>query len=138
MNKNILGFNYDQKWDYENGFYLTSDSKRIPKMLAHYELYKSITDLPGHVIECGVYKAASFIRFATFRNVLESPFSRKIIGFDAFGKFPLEGEDADRKFIEGFEAAGGEGIATEELYDVLNNKGLANSISKCKRAAKVS
>ena len=52
----IFGFDTEKKWDYENGFYITSELKRIGKILAHYELYKKITDLPGEVIEwldCG-------------------------------------------------------------------------------------
>jgi hypothetical protein len=95
MGKQLFGFDTDQEWDYENGFYLTSHVTRLPKMLAHYELYTSIIDLPGHVVECGVFKAASFIRFATFREILESPHSRKLIGFDAFGKFPEQGRGGD-------------------------------------------
>jgi len=54
MRKSFLGFNVDKQWDYENGFYLTSHITRISKMLAHYELYKSVVNLPGHVVECGV------------------------------------------------------------------------------------
>ena len=41
MSKTLFGFDIEQQWDYENGFYLTSHLTRIPKMLAHYELYKS-------------------------------------------------------------------------------------------------
>ena len=53
MSKTLFGFDIEQQWDYENGFYLTSHLTRIPKMLAHYELYKSIINLPGQVVECG-------------------------------------------------------------------------------------
>ena len=67
---------------------------RLSKMLAQYELYKTIIGLPSHVVECGVYKGASLRRFATFREILENPYSRKIIGFDAFGQFPVGDEDA--------------------------------------------
>ena len=65
MSKSFHRFDQDRQWDYENGFYLTSHVTRIAKLLAHYELYKSIADLPGHVVECGVYKGASLIRFAS-------------------------------------------------------------------------
>ena len=122
----LFGFDTDLKWDYENGFYLTSPLTRISKLLAHYELYKSITHLPGHIIECGVYKGASFIRFCTFRELLESPYSRKIIGFDAFGKFPRQGDALDQAFIERFEGIGGEGISAEELEQILALKSFSN------------
>ena len=127
MNKTFLGFETEKCWDYENGFYLTSHVTRLAKMLAHYELYKSIVCLPGHVVECGVYKGASFLRLATFREVLESPHSRKIIGFDAFGRFPSGNEDADNEaFIRRFSAEGGDGISRESFMEALSHKGFDN------------
>lgn len=126
MGDKIFGFDADKKWDYENGFYLTSHVSRIPKLLAHYELYQSIIDLPGHVVECGVFKGASLIRFCTFREILESPFSRKIIGFDAFGKFPQQDSTEDQKFIEKFERDAGDGISVDELKKVFAYKGFEN------------
>lgn len=122
----LFGFDTDLKWDYENGFYLTSPLTRISKLLAHYELYKTITHLPGHIIECGVYKGASLIRFCTFRELLESPSSRRVIGFDAFGKFPRKGDTHDQAFIERFESIGGEGISSTELEQILALKSFSN------------
>jgi len=95
-------------------------------MLAHYELYKSIINLPGHIVECGVFKGASLIRFFTFREILESPYSRKIIGFDAFGKFPDQDSANDQAFVEGFERSAGYGISVDELKKVLSYKGFEN------------
>ncbi len=115
-------------WDYENGYHWFSHPTRMGKLLAHYELYKSIVGLPGHVFEMGVYKGASLIRFATFRNMLENEFSRKIVGFDAFGRFPtvgIEGND-DKSFIESFEGEGGGGLSQKELNSILEKKGFQN------------
>ena len=125
---NIRGLSKDSVWDYENGYYWFSPKSRMNKMLAHYELYKCIVNLPGHVFELGVYKGASLIRLATFRDALENDHSRKIVGFDAFGEFPTEGlnvED-DRKFVTHFENAGGFGLSEVELKDLLDNKGFEN------------
>ena len=114
MGKKLFGFNIDQQWDYENGFYLTSHISRISKILAHYELYKSIINLPGHIVECGVYKGASLIRFSTFREALENQYSRKIIGFDAFGKFPEQDDENDSKFVKQFELLEPFGMGNDE------------------------
>ena len=115
-NLQIRGLCSDQLWDHENAFYWFSDTRRIGKLLSHYELYKMIQGLPVDVIECGVYKATSLIRWSTFRAVLESEFSRKILAFDAFGKFPTSQADTqdDASFIERFESAGGEGLTVSE------------------------
>jgi Macrocin-O-methyltransferase (TylF) len=127
MEKNFIGFDPEKCWDYENGFYLTSHVTRLSKALAHYELYKMIVGLPGHVVECGVYKGASFVRFATFRQLLESPHSRKIVGFDSFGRFPEGTADTnDRDFIRRFSAAGGDGISHDSFIEVLSHKGFEN------------
>jgi len=126
MSKSIYGFNIDRQWDYENGFYLTSHTTRIAKLLAHYELYKLITRIPGHVVECGVYKGASLIRFATFRNLIETTWSRKVIGFDTFGEFPKDADAHDLKFINHFEEQGGHGIPVDELREALARKSIDN------------
>lgn len=101
-----MELDYSKKYDYENGFYLTSDITRIGKMLAHYELYKKIRRISGAIVECGVYKGASLTRFATFRECLESQYSRKIVGFDMFGQFPRVENKEDNEFIDMFEGQG--------------------------------
>ena len=126
MEDGFLGFKIEDRWDHENGFYLTAEPSRIGKLIAQYELYKTIVSLPGHVVECGVFKGASFIRFATYRDLLENQASRRLIGFDAFGRFPAPGGEEDRAFVKGFEAAAGEGISQEELEAVLAYKQVGN------------
>lgn len=124
----IRGLQKEKSWDYENGFYWFSPKSRLNKMLAHYELYKSIVNLPGHIFELGVYKGASLIRLATFRDALENDYSRRIVGFDAFGRFPTDGlkVDDDLTFIEHFEGAGGHGLSKDEVGALLEVKGFEN------------
>lgn len=128
MKDSIRDLNRSCVWDYENGFYWFSPKTRLNKMLAHYELYKTIVNIPGCIFEFGVYKGASLVRFATFRDALENDYSRKIIGFDAFGVFPtnkLKVKD-DLNFIKKFEDAGGHGLSEDEVSDVLSSKGFEN------------
>lgn len=115
------------EWDYENGFYHTAPVRRIGKLLAHYELYKKIVDLPGEIVEVGVYKAASFVRFCSFRQLLENDFSRKIIGFDAFGKFPVpvDVDESDIAFVEEFERDG-DGLSVDKVEKILVSKSIQN------------
>lgn len=122
----FFGFDADKQWDYENGYFLTSHVKRLAKVVAQYELYKKVLGLPGQIVECGVYKGTSLVRLLTYRDILESSYSRKVIGFDAFGTFPTQSDKDDLEFIERFEKAGGDGISREELERVLNYKGFQN------------
>jgi hypothetical protein len=128
MSDIIRELNKKDVWDYENGFYWFSSKSRLNKLISHYELYKKITGIPGHIFEFGVYKAASLIRLATFRDALENDFSRKIVGFDAFGAFPtneLKVKD-DLNFIKHFEDVGGYGLTKEEVKHTLSSKGFEN------------
>ena len=128
MKNTIRNLKRDKVWDYENGFYWYSAKSRVNKMLAHYELYKTIVHIPGDIFELGVYKGVSLVRFATFRDALENDYSRRIIGFDAFGDFPtakLEVED-DLKFVEKFIGAGGKGLSLNEVTEILKSKGFEN------------
>ena len=65
-------------WTHENLFYLISDKKRILKLIDLYEVYKKILNIRGDIIECGVFKGASLIRFLTFRDLIETKYKRKI------------------------------------------------------------
>lgn len=114
-------------FEYENGFFLTCPNNRIGKILAHYELYRKILHLPGAIVECGVFKGASLIRFSTFRDILEAPGSRKIIGFDVFGKFPDTEKSEDQALLNAFiKEAGIQGIASDVLQEVFSRKQISN------------
>ena len=119
-------YEVEQCFDYENGFYLTSEPYRLGNILAHYELYKKIIELPGDVIELGVFKGSSLIQFATFRELLENEKSRKIIGFDMFGEFPESNTvKSDVEFIENWnEAFKDEFLSKEDLLKSFEHKNI--------------
>ena len=120
---------FEKAFNYENNFYLSCDITRISKILAHYELFKLVSQIPGAIVECGVLKGASFSRFAMFREIFANPYSKKIIGFDTFGEFPETSFDDDKKPREKqITNAGGESISKEQLYDVLKHKHVDKNI----------
>ena len=43
---------------------------------------KLIKEVPGDIVECGVFKGESLTRFAHFRNLFGTNDSAKIIAFD--------------------------------------------------------
>jgi len=125
--------NFEKAFEYENNFYLSCDITRISKILSHYEIYKMIKEIPGEIVECGVFKGASYLRFAMFREIFGNPFSKKIIGFDTFGKFPetafQDDEKARNQFIG---SAGADSISKEQLLKIMNHKGLNKHIDLIK------
>jgi hypothetical protein len=125
--------NFKKTFDYENDFYLSCNSDRIAKFAAHYELFKLSEKIQGDIIECGIFKGASFSRFAMFREISKKAAKKKIIGFDTFGKFPntkFKKDDKSRKnFIK---VAGANSISTNQLSIVLKNKGITKKIELIK------
>lgn len=120
-------YDENKKMDYENGFYLTSDVSRLGNIISHYELYKMITDIPGDVVEFGVFKGGSLTQFATFRELLENENSRKIIGFDVFGEFPQADNEPDRQFREKWvKETNNNFLSREEIYHSMELKGIGN------------
>lgn len=120
---------FDKAFDYENNFYLSCENTRLSKIIAQYELFKMIQDLPGAIVECGIFKGASFARFAGFRDLFGNPFSHKLIGFDIFGEFPTTTFEKDLKYREGFiQEAGGQSISSDQLFDVLTRKCIEKNV----------
>ena len=113
-------------WNSENIYHLKTDTRRISKLIYHYEIYKKIISLPGDVVECGVFKGISLTRFLTFREILENNNSRKIYGFDVFGKFPKPNNQGDKSFLKRWEKNAGDGIDAQELNDILLEKKFLN------------
>lgn len=123
----LNNFETDKMFEYENGFYATSTESRFGKLLAHYELYKRIINLPGDVVECGLFKGNSFFRFAHFRDLLESKNSRKLVGFDIFGIFPKTEYENDKKYLDNFISGAGESsISIEEIEKIMKYKNIEN------------
>ena len=119
------------KWFYENEFYLTSDKSRIKKITDHYEIYKKVSHLEGDIIECGVFKGVSLIRFLTFRAFDSMSKIKKIYGFDIFGSFPRPNKNKDHNkrdtsFAKSHDKKIGLGIKKKKLNDILRTKGFKN------------
>ena len=121
------------KWKYENLFYLTSDQSRIRKIIDHYEIYKKISKLKGDIIECGVFKGVSLIRFLTFRDMEKTAKSskKKVYGFDIFGSFPkpkvgIFHKKRDTEFAKLHDKHIGFGLRINELNNFLKKKKFRN------------
>ena len=117
---------FHKSFDYENNFYLSCDNSRIGKIVTHYELLKLSSNIPGSIIECGVFKGISLIRLATFLKLLKS--NKKIIAFDAFGKHPTTKISSDHKRRNKLLSHGEKGISEKQLMKVLRQKGLEKNV----------
>ncbi len=111
-------------FDHENAFYLGAPAGRIGKLLAHFEMFSLVADCAGAVVECGVFKGASFARLAAFRQLIGDPSSQPLVGFDTFGTFPATSLAADQDRLTQFIAeAGDTSIGAAQLRLLLEEKG---------------
>ena len=120
---------FTKSFEYENNFYLSCDISRISKFFAHYEFFKMTMDLPGALVECGVFKGVSLMRFAMFKDILGNRKSRKIIGFDSFSTFPQTNYEPDKSVREKFiSEAGDKSISIPQLENLLSRKGIQEGV----------
>ena len=76
--------NMKKMYEYETNYHLTMNEDRLAKSLCHFEAFKMSLNIPGDIVECGVFKGTSLVRFSLLRNLLTTQESAKIIGFDVF------------------------------------------------------
>lgn len=114
---------FKSKFEFENYFYWTCDTQRIGKLLAHFELFKMSNKVEGSIVECGVFKGASLIRFAVYRKLFSGPDKKKLIAFDTFSKFPESHIEKEIEMRADFvKECGEESIADWQLMEILKNK----------------
>lgn len=61
---------------------------RMQKILARYELFRMVQDVPGDIVECGVFKGSGLYTWAKLMRLFRPHNETRIVGFDFF--------DADR------------------------------------------
>jgi hypothetical protein len=115
-------------YDYETNFHLTLKVERLAKLVAHYEAYKMVQEVPGAIIECGVFKGTSFVRFALLRELMGNYFSSKLIAFDVFSDdYPDTQYAEDKGYRDHWiSTAGASSISVEQLETVLKNQDIKN------------
>ena len=102
--------NEKEIWDSYNNLLLSDDISRLRKIFARYELFKKTINIPGDIIECGVFKGVSFLSWLKCLKILSPNSSKKVVGFDMFSGFPKDLEEAEKisakKYVKSSEYKG--------------------------------
>jgi hypothetical protein len=109
-------------------WHLTTPPDRIGRFITHYETMKLVQNIPGEIVECGVFKGESLTRFAHFRNLLGTNDSCKIIGFDNFSnEYPdTEYEEDQPQRQHWIHTAGPSSISIDQLTEVFDKHKISN------------
>lgn len=121
-------FDTQSMYDYETNFHLTMNEERLGKFITHYEAFKISSNCPGDIVECGVFKGTSLIRFAMLRKIFGGNFSSRILAFDVFSNiYPstkFNEDKAQRKYW--IKTAGSSSISISQLTKVLKRNEIKN------------
>lgn len=74
----------DEIYNSFNNFIFSNDVKLIGKLLYRYDFFKKVIDLPGDIVEIGVFKGSGIATFSKFLELFCPNSNKKVIGFDIF------------------------------------------------------
>jgi len=108
----------------------------LVRFLAHYELFKLIVDLPGCVVEAGVFRGASFFTWAKLMETFcPGDRSRKVYGFDHFAGLQGFTEEDGRFDLATDKTPGGYASSLENIEELValhNDDGLIPGVERCR------
>jgi hypothetical protein len=81
--------------------FVYADRQIVTSALTRIELFKKVVNVPGAIVECGVYRANSLMCYYHLSSILEPfNFNRQIIGFDTFEGFRSITDKDDPRLTE--------------------------------------
>lgn len=96
----------------------------LKRFLVHYELFRQVVDLPGDIVELGVFRGASLLSWANFLEIRNMGDRQKqVFGFDNFSGFTSlddkDGKPEQSKVVGGLDSSLFEDMLEEaiSIYD---------------------
>ena len=83
-NENQLNNIKQSTYDKFNNFIFSDDVKLTGKLLHRFEYFLKVKDLPGDIVEVGVFKGSGISSFMKFIEIYAPNSSKKVVGFDIF------------------------------------------------------
>jgi hypothetical protein len=90
-------------FDNFNSFILSKDRRVFNKLMSRALIYNEIKDIPGDIVECGVFKGTGMYTFLKLKNIFNPNSSKKVIGFDFFnteGLISSIGDGQDKEAMD--------------------------------------
>ena len=71
-------------WDAYNAFHHVCGPLGLRKILARYELFRKVKDIPGDILELGVARGVGLVQWCAMLEQFQPHSRSKVIGFDLF------------------------------------------------------
>ncbi|MBW1660385.1 MAG: class I SAM-dependent methyltransferase [Deltaproteobacteria bacterium] len=92
----------------------------LKRFLAHYELFRQVVDVPGDIVELGVFRGCSLMTWANFLEVRNMGDRQKqVFGFDNFSGFVSLAEEDGRENADVDKTVGG--FSAEVFEEMLED-----------------
>ena len=115
-------------WDAYNTLLMGPDIERLRKMLARAELFQMTLDVPGDIVECGVFKGAGLMFWLKLLRIHAPGALKRVVGFDMFDAFRGASNEAESKAVSHFVTESAfRGVATESIYELAAAAGAPRS-----------
>ncbi len=104
----------------------------VTAALSRIELFKMVQDIPGAIIECGVYKGNSLMLYMQLSMILEPyAINRSIIGFDTFSGFASIDSEEDPSDINESMFSDTDESLIQDMIDANDLVRPVNRIPRC-------
>jgi len=104
----------------------------VTAALSRIELFKMVQDIPGAIVECGVYKGNSLMLYMQLSMILEPyAINRSIIGFDTFQGFASIDEKEDPSDINESMFSDTDETLIQDMIDANDLIRPVNRIPRC-------
>ena len=130
MRKESNPFDMDM-WQVYHNFYFHCDKHRFQKMFARYDLFRMVMDMPGDIVDAGVYKGTSTILWAHLLETYQPHSRSKIVAFDTFEK-AFDHARADESDAVELHQTSYDAGAYDNLVAALDRLGLSHRVELIK------
>lgn len=120
--------NQEKMWQAYNDLMLYGSLDRFTKILARYELFKLAVEVPGDIVECGVFKGTGLLYWAKLLEIFVPNSDRRVIGFDTFSGFIGTTSNETKRTDDLLAQSNYEAPTTEQIMKIANKCSLAHRI----------
>ena len=98
---------------------------RLQKIFTRYDFFKKTINVPGDIVECGVFKGTGQIYWLKLLRIYDEYSMKKVVGFDTFQSFPKSILKYEKKQAKKFlKESGYKGVLLKDINNKIKKIGL--------------